>query len=63
MKKVSTKNKEMVIINIHGEYLVKQKVVVCNLNLRQSYAKLRANIARNATFEGHYSQVFAWLGS
>ena len=40
---------------LHGEYILKQDVVV----VQTSEWKLKANIARNATFRGHEGHFFA----
>ena len=40
---------------LHGEYLLKQKIVV----LQTSEWKFKENIARNITFEGRLGQLFA----
>ena len=40
-----------------GEYLLKQKVVVVQI----TEWKFEANIARNATFEGHVVPYVCWI--
>ena len=44
---------------LRWEYILKQEVVVVQIPEQ----KFKANIARNATFQGYQDQIFAQIGS